>query len=400
MKYAIILLAGLFPSLLCAVEWGVQADFDNQVFPSYLISTATIPPVEEEESEAEEDDSAPTLGDPESMLGIWINEAKKGQNFTVTLKKGELWDESTVTGEVPDDLETVYIAPKINYRFDQLRATEQMSPTTAVFSLNLDGKEVGTQSVTLNVHSINDCPYGVLSSEEELDNEKQEGANDSYVDLGWMFSAYVNESHPMLDKVLKEALETGIVNSFTGYQTGNNGVVLAQVYAIWDTLYDRGIHYSDISASPDGSKSVFSQHVRFLEQSIDNHQANCVDGSVLLASFMAKIGLKPFLVIVPGHMYVGVYLDKEEKDSIGLETTLIGNEVRKPAEIKALREVLPEDAQQNSSLENFEAAVLMGSANLEKNAQEFEGDDPRYQITDIKTARDEGVMPIPYRREK
>ena len=33
-----------------------------------------------------------------------------------------------------------------------------------------------------------------------------------------MFAAYVNENHPYLDKILKEALATKITDAFDGYQ--------------------------------------------------------------------------------------------------------------------------------------------------------------------------------------
>lgn len=60
------------------------------------------------------------------------------------------------------------------------------------------------------------------------------------------------------------------------------------------------------------------------DQSITNTQANCVDGSVLFASILRKISIKPFLVTIPGHMYVGFFLSLDKSDFVGLETTVIG----------------------------------------------------------------------------
>jgi hypothetical protein len=45
-----------------------------------------------------------------------------------------------------------------------------------------------------------------------------------------------------------------------------------------------------------------------------------VDGTVLLAAILRKIGLRPCLVHVPGHMFLAVDIDDET--TIGLETTL------------------------------------------------------------------------------
>ncbi len=45
-----------------------------------------------------------------------------------------------------------------------------------------------------------------------------------------------------------------------------------------------------------------------------------MDGTVLLAAILRKIGLRPCLVHVPGHMFLAVDIDDET--TIGLETAL------------------------------------------------------------------------------
>ncbi len=37
----------------------------------------------------------------------------------------------------------------------------------------------------------------------------------SVTDVRFMFAAYVNEQHPFVEKVLREALDEGIVDSFS-----------------------------------------------------------------------------------------------------------------------------------------------------------------------------------------
>src|SRR6202011_1600156 len=116
--------------------------------------------------------------------------------------------------------------------------------------------------------------------------------------------------------------------AFDGYQAGDPSDVVKQVFAIWTAIQKHGIKYSSVTEVPGGSALVNSQFVRFLDQSVKNTQANCVDGSVLFASLLRKVGINPFLVAVPGHMYIGFYLnnseDDEDREYVGLETTLIG----------------------------------------------------------------------------
>jgi hypothetical protein len=84
-------------------------------------------------------------------------------------------------------------------------------------------------------------------------------------DMSVTFAAYVNENHPWIDGLLKEALsaarEHELINGFTGYQLKSQDEVLSQVFAIWNALQRRGIKYSDVSTTTP-SKSVYSQTVR------------------------------------------------------------------------------------------------------------------------------------------
>ena len=77
-----------------------------------------------------------------------------------------------------------------------------------------------------------------------------------------MFAAYVNEENPQIDKILREALNTRIVNRFSGYQSQRPNAVQNQVYALWNVLQKRDFKYSSISANSLASNKVFAQRVR------------------------------------------------------------------------------------------------------------------------------------------
>ena len=179
--------------------------------------------------------------------------------------------------------------------------------------------------------------------------------------------------------------------------------VARQVFAIWSALQKRGIQYSSTTTTPGGSDVVYSQYVRFLDQSIINTQANCVDGSVLFASILRKISINPFLVTIPGHMYMGFYLTRDKKDFVGLETTAIGvanatdeEKSDEPKALTALRGKLDEKARGGRDWKTFARAIQIATDDLEKNKEKFESTDPNYQLIDLDKAREEGIMPIPY----
>jgi hypothetical protein len=379
-------------------EWDPEANMDHQLFPSLLIATASVRPVEDDDVEGEQPD--PTLlGDRFGLLGISIHSNAAHTKVKLTLKENDLMQTSVWEGELPDADEDYFVAPKVNYKFDRLRKMTQQVPLNVTFDVEIDGKSAGEKLETLQVRSLNDCPFGVSNDEETINDESFiAGA----APIGWMFAAYVNENHPMLDGVLKEALATKIVNAFMHYQADDPAEVLRQVFAVWTALQKRGIQYSSTTTTPGGSDVVYSQYVRFVDQSVKNSQANCADGSVLFASVLRKLSIKPFLVTIPGHMYIGFYTTPDKSAFVGLETTVIGaqsaTDERKegePAALTALREKLDDETKNTKAWKTFARAIQIASEDLEKNKEKFDIGDPSYQKIDLDEAREEGIMPIP-----
>ncbi|PYJ12099.1 MAG: hypothetical protein DMF06_00665 [Verrucomicrobia bacterium] len=381
------------------VEWTPEANMDHQLFPSLLIATATARPIEEDDAEAKAPDPY-LLGERFGLVGVSIKPEAANTKIKITLKENDLMAASTWSGELAEAGKEYFIAPKVNYKFEKLRKATQQVPLNVSFAVELDGKSAGEKTETLQVRSINDCPFGVSNDEETLNDESFIAGS---AEIGWMFAAYVNENHPMLDKVLQEALGTKIVNAFLGYQRDDPAEVVRQVFAIWSALQKRGIQYSSTTTTPGGSEEVYSQYVRFLDQSITNTQANCVDGSVLFASILRKISIQPFLVTIPGHMYMGFYLTPDKKDFVGLETTVIGaqnasdeEKDEDPKALTTLRGKLDEKARGNRDWKTFAKAIQIATDDLEKNKEKFDGNDANYQMIDLDEARTEGIMPIPY----
>lgn len=202
--------------------------------------------------------------------------------------------------------------PKINWNYNKLKELKTGGSISASFKSFIDNKEVDNKNITLQYRAVNECVWGFLDE------------NNKFVDLKWMFGGYVNEDHPKIDELLKKILEHKLVNSFHGYQ-GSVSDVYFQVLSIWHHLQTKNVKYSSITDTSNGSKKVFSQNVRFFEEVYNNKQANCVDGTVFMSSVLKKIGIKPFLVLVPGHMYLGFYTKPDKTEYAVLETTMLGN---------------------------------------------------------------------------
>ena len=392
-------------------DWDVWCDFNKNVFPSFLIATATVQPPDDE---AGAEDQV-VLGDKDGRLGIVIQGAG-GSTINVTLKKNALMDESTFSGTIPKDAKVAFILPKVLYDYAALGKVRQPEPLNLVATVALDGEAPVQKAITVTVRSINDCLLGRELDEGEAGTpgeaetpgeETGEDASKLYESFDWMFAAYVNENHPGVEKLLKQALAADVVEMFDGYpepsetdRSKDADHVIQQVFAIWNVLQRQGVKYSSIDTTQSEDASLESQHVRFLDDVIDNAQANCIDGTVLFASVLRKIGIKPYLVLVPGHAFLAFSLDGGEENLLGLETTMMGSTTLKAVDKKNehLSDEMREKMKNDTSWASFEDALDAGSQELEEAMSHMKGhDDPSYRLISVAEARKLGILPIAFK---
>lgn len=70
-----------------------------------------------------------------------------------------------------------------------------------------------------------------------------------------------------------------------------------------------------------------TQRVRLPTESLAaGGSANCIDGTVLFASLLELASIDPFIVIVPGHAFVGWRIWQGVHEYEFLETTMIGSD--------------------------------------------------------------------------
>jgi hypothetical protein len=166
-------------------------------------------------------------------------------------------------------------------------------------------------------------------------------------------------------------------------------------------LVARDVRYSSITTTSSDSEHILSQNVRLLEDTINNQQAHCVDGSVLFVSLLRKIDIKSFLVLVSGHCYVGFYLDPERTKILALETTLLGSTVETPEQVsEVLESAVEEDLRDEYSWASYVAALELGTQHwLDSEAKFADENETAYRVIDIAAARKLGVLPMPFRSQ-
>lgn len=214
----------------------------------------------------------------------------------------------SITQEIlPKKGQTYTFTPVIRWKYETLYRLRQPGNIDLTFTCYINDEEVDVKNIHLNYRSVNECLLSLIDSKGD------------YHDYRWLFTAFVNEDHPKIDNILSEILQQGIVTKFDG--AGNSAKVDKQMRAIWFYALNRGITYSTISCTSNGSRTTNSQYIRFFDDVYKNRQANCIDACVFFSSIMRKVGLYPIIFVEPCHAYLGYYTDKSKKKIALLETT-------------------------------------------------------------------------------
>jgi len=339
--------------------------YGQEIFPSKIISysmtgfrTKTI------------SDIAPNLGSNDYISGVIVNQLLAGDTIEVEVSGDRFIKTSKIKITANETMNDITIGPAPCYDFEALNKLKQTTP----FNITIKAKKNDGETIIFNevwqAHQINDCPINlsrrIVQKNKTIIQENLSTRN--------CIAGYVNENHPMIESILVQAKASGKCKEFFGYAQGEEKIV-EQIESIWNALQKKGVTYSNISESTISPLHSF-QHIRLLEQSISEKQSNCLDGSVMLASILRKIGLNVSIILIPKHAYLAVYDSSHKRRIFAIETTMISK---------------------NTIFEAIAAASKEGEASLLQ-IESLINDErhPEYCEVDIQVCREIGIQPIPY----
>ncbi|PSL28975.1 hypothetical protein [Chitinophaga ginsengisoli] len=280
-------------------RWEPIAYFDGQIFPSMVISMANY---------NGNIDNAFMNSVKSSALGFRFI----SNNSYIPVK----WEIESVDKSYFDKVsgdfmfqqagQEVYFMPNVPWNMSTLAKQVSSSPINIIFRIYDEDGNKAEKSMPLFMRSINDCIYRY--HEQNFD---------------FLFTAFIQEQHPEIDKILKQALNTKLISSISGYQ-GDDVNTILQVAAIWKVLHDRGFQYSSVTTtSTNSTDALVSQAVRTFDNSMKTNQANCVDGTVVFASLLRAIHISTVMVLTHDHCFLGFYTSRKKDKILYLETTML-----------------------------------------------------------------------------
>ena len=191
-------------------------------------------------------------------------------------------------------------------------------------------------------------------------------------DLSKYYGAWVTPHVEPVQSLIRRAALKVPGRRIAGYQgQPDRETTAAQVKAIFDTLKETGVCYIDSVIDFGAGPGQITQRTRLPRESLRRKSANCIDGTVLLASLLEAASLHAAIVLIPGHAFVGweTWPGTDEWDY--LETTMIATH-------------------------DFDAAQNRARALFRHFAEdEFQGDDgPFPRVLKLNDLRAQGVWPM------
>ena len=211
--------------------------------------------------------------------------------------------------------------------------TELTRATVNVEVRDLDAKTELQRTMPIWLLARSTAPLAVLDP-----------GSGKWTDMTPYLGAYVTPNAPSVMKFLRTVTDLHPQKRLIGYQEPKEEVE-TQVRAVFDALKKHEIRYvnSVIDFTPENGSQ--NQRVRTPRETIDDREANCIDGTLVVASLLEGISLNPAIVIIPGHAFVGWETWRRGNEASNewryLETTMISShtfeEACQSADVLALK---------------------------------------------------------------
>lgn len=123
-----------------------------------------------------------------------------------------------------------------------------------------------------------------------------------------LLAAFAMPNHPVVISLLQ--LSSKYLDQWTqepslaGYQFKDPNRVKTMAAAAYAAIQQKNITY----AEPPKSFEKFGQRIRLADAVLDQHMGTCMDMTLLYVACLEAMGLNPFMVMMKGHIFAGVWL--------------------------------------------------------------------------------------------
>ena len=203
---------------------------------------------------------------------------------------------------------TFIFAPSFLPRLYQNR--EIAAATANVDITDIAGNPISSATVPIRLRAVEDMYWGKDFKYAEF------------------IASWVTPHDPRVAKILTAAKELMPGRRLPGYedwkdQAAQERQTRLEARAIYTALKREKLSYVKSSLTF-GSNPDVSERIRMPRESLSASSANCIDAAVLFASAFENLGMKPVIVLVPGHAYVGVRSSDKSDKNLYIDVALTG----------------------------------------------------------------------------
>jgi tetratricopeptide (TPR) repeat protein len=242
-----------------------------------------------------------------------VEHAGVARSFRVEAEVPGVTNRSSQTLVVPAGAPArMFVNPPLTMDFDPAKIR---SPRPGQLAIKIVEQTGGTErSIIDETVAIEVLPRDYLPLRRRV------GADVLLPTYGYM-GAWITSNDRAVETFLTAAKARVAQRQFVGEQ----GPTVPQLQALYDELKARGVSYV---MDPDvTSDQAFVQRTRLPAEVLASTNAQCLEGTLLFATLMEAIGIRPIIVLVPGHAFVGwhtIAADGTKGEPLFVETTMVG----------------------------------------------------------------------------
>lgn len=359
--------AAFILSTTAAADWQVRVSPDDALYPVLDLS---------QRPSARAADNR--FGDGSGMVAVDVTATAAGEHVRLSVSASALAEPAVVDAVLPRAGERYTLRPRLRWSRAALAGVVQPQTMPALFVLQRGDAPAQQRQRDIRLHPLSEALYYVRDGND-------------HVDLGWIFAAYADPDSRVIGRILERVAERHPQLPLKP-AARTPAQALASAYAIWEVLQLHGVRYADEDPGLARGPLVWSQHVRLHDDVWSERRANCIDGSLLLAAALERLGIRSVLLLVPRHALLAFYTGDKKSDPVFVETTLLGSRhLTARPEPGFVDELGRADG---DALESFSAALDAGQARYAREAAGFGQRRPDYQWIDLATARAYGIVPL------
>ncbi len=202
-----------------------------------------------------------------------------------------------------------------------------------------------------------------------------------------VLASFVQPNATAVQSVLSEAAGESATGParLLGYQSGLPEDVDAQVAAIYGAIRQRDIRY----INPPASWGQGGQRIRTPGEVLEGRLGTCLDTTLLLAATLEFIGINSTVWMVEGHSFLGYWRDDL---TTGIVAQTDAASLLNHVELGDIAIVETTAIMGGASSSSFAQARQHALERLRRN-----GESDILGVTDIRAARENGVLPLPSR---